>query len=100
MSDILDKLLGVEKDASVLVAHAETEAARRKASAQAEAQKRSSDLIREKALQSEARVAAEQAKIAEERAEKNRAYGESLAARPRNTEALRRVVAEFVEKGL
>jgi hypothetical protein len=100
MSDILEKLLGVEKDASVLVVHAETEAARRKAAVQAEAQKRTSDLLKEKALQSEARVAAERGRIAEERAEKNRAYGESLAARARNTEALRRVVAEFVEKGL
>jgi hypothetical protein len=100
MSDILEKLLGVEKDASVLVADAEAEAGRRKAAAQVESQKRYTEALKEKAVEAEARVAAERGKIAAEREEKNHAHRESLASRARDREALRRVVIDFVEKGL
>jgi vacuolar-type H+-ATPase subunit H len=99
MSDILEKLLGVEKDAAVLVTDAEAEANRRKAAARAEAQKLSAEALKEQAVRSEQRVAAEKKLIAAERDEKNRAYRQSIAARPLDSSALRRAVTEFIEKG-
>ncbi len=100
MSDILERLLGVEKDASVLVASAETEAGRRRAAAQADAQVRHGEALKTAATEAAARVAAERERIAAERDEKNRAFRESLSSRPRDREALRRVVMDFVDKGL
>jgi vacuolar-type H+-ATPase subunit H len=99
MSDILEKLLGVEKDAAVLVTDAEAEANRRKAAARAEAQKLSAEALKEQAVRSEQQVAAEKKLIAAERDEKNRAYRQSIAARPLDSSALRRAVTEFIEKG-
>ena len=100
MSDILEKLLGVEKSAGLLVSQAEAEAARRKAEAQAEVEKLSAGALKDQAVRADARIAAERAAIAAEREQKNGTYRESLAARAQNTEALRLLVAEFVEKGL
>jgi len=100
MSDILEKLLGVEKSAGLLVSQAEAEAARRKAEAQAEVEKLSAGALKDQAVRADARIVAERAAIAAEREQKNSTYRESLAARAQNTEALRRLVAEFVEKGL
>jgi hypothetical protein len=99
MSDILEKLLGVEKDASVLVAGAEGEAGRRRAAAQAEAQARHAEALKAAAAEAAARVAAERTRLAAERDQKNRAFRDGLASRPRDREALRRVVMDFVEKG-
>jgi vacuolar-type H+-ATPase subunit H len=99
MSDILEKLLGVEKDALVLVTDAEAEANRRKAAARADAQKIYSEALKGQATRPEQRVAAEKARIAAERDEKNSAYRESIAARRLDTSALRRAVTEFIEKG-
>lgn len=100
MSDILEKLLGVEKSAGLLVSQAEAEAARRKAEAQAEVEKLSAGALKDQAVRADARIVAERAAIVAEREQKNSTYRESLAARAQNTEALRRLVAEFVEKGL
>jgi vacuolar-type H+-ATPase subunit H len=99
MSDILEKLLGVEKDASVLVTEAEAEANRRKAAARAEAQKLYAEALKEQAARSAQRVAVERERVAAERDEKNRAYRQSIAARPLDSSALRRAVTEFIEKG-
>jgi hypothetical protein len=100
MSDILEKLLGVEKDASVLVSGAEGEAARRRAAALSEAQARHAEVLRRAAVDAAARVESEKARIAAERDAKNRAYSQELASRPRDREALRRVVVDFVDTGL
>ena len=100
MSDILEKLLGVEKDASVLVASAEAEAGRRRATAQGQGQQRYSEILKGKATEVARRVTSEKEAVAAEREQKNRAYRESLASRARNGEAFRRVVMDFVEKGL
>ena len=99
MSDILEKLLGVEKDASVLVTEAEAEANRRKAAARAEAQKLYAEALKEQAARSAQRVAVEKKRIAAERDEKNGAYRQSIDARPLDSSALRRAVTEFIEKG-
>jgi vacuolar-type H+-ATPase subunit H len=99
MSDILEKLLGVEKDASVLVTDAEAEANRRKAAAREQAQKLYSEALKAQAARSEGRVAAEKQRIAAERDEKNRAYRASIAARPLDRSALLRAATEFIEKG-
>ncbi len=99
MSDILEKLLGVEKDASVLVTDAEAEASQRKTAARVEAQKLYAEALKEQAARSEQRIAAEKERIAAERGEKNRAYRQSIAARPLDSSALRQAVTEFIEKG-
>jgi vacuolar-type H+-ATPase subunit H len=99
MSDILEKLLGVEKDASVLVTDAEAEANRRKAAARAEAQRLYAEALKEQSARSEQRIAVEKKRIAAERDEKNGAYRQSIAARPLDSSALRRAVTEFIEKG-
>ena len=100
MSDILEKLLGVEKDAAVLVAEAEAEAGRRKAAARVEAEERCAEALRRKAAELEKRIAAERERIAAERDEKNRSYRESIAAHPLDRAAFARVVMDFIEKGV
>ncbi len=99
MSDILEKLLGVEKDASVLVTEAEAEGNRRKAAARAEAQRLYAEALKEHAGRCEQRIAAEKQRVAAERDEKNRVYRQSIAARHLDASALRRAVTEFIEKG-
>lgn len=48
MSDMLEKLIGVEKSAAALLTEAEAEANRRRADARAEAQKKHVELLKEK----------------------------------------------------
>jgi hypothetical protein len=96
MSDILDKLLGIEKDASGLTAEAEAEANRRKTLARIEAQKEHTRLLAEKARDIESRIAEERARLAEERELKNRAYAEGLRARPLSVEEFRRALLAFI----
>ncbi len=55
MSDMLEKLLGVEKTATALLAEAEAEAARRKADARMESQKKHAELLKEKTSYLQAR---------------------------------------------
>ena len=54
MSDMLEKLLRVEKTASGLVAEAEAEAGRRTSQARIEVQKRHTELMKKKAAENEA----------------------------------------------
>ena len=79
MSDLIDKLLGVEKSAAEIVAAAETEADARKARARAEGQKRHSELLKEKAAEAERAVDAQRESAAQERKQKNAAYRAELA---------------------
>ena len=99
MSDMLEKLLDVEKNAARLLAEAEAEAGRRKADARAEAQKRHAEILKEKTREGDAAVDAEKARIAAERQRLVRAYKDKLAGMPRNFERFSRAALAFVEKG-
>ncbi len=99
MSDMLEKLLAVEKNAARLLTEAEAEANRRKVEARAEAQKKHAELLREKTLEGDAAVAAEKERIAAEREALIRAYKEELAGMPKNREAFARAAISFIEKG-
>ena len=99
MSDMLEKLIGVEKSAAALITEAEAEAARRKAAARVEAQNMLAELLKEKTTEGDAAVAAESARIAVEREESIRAYKEKLASSPQDRAAFSRAVHAFIEKG-
>lgn len=99
MSDMLDKLLGVEKTAAEIVAAAEIEADARKARARAEGQKRHAELLKEKAAEAERAVEAQRESAARERRQKNEAYRAELARRSENRPELVRTVTKFLSKG-
>lgn len=99
MSDMLEKLLGVEKNAARLLTEAEAEANRRRADARAEAQKKHAELLKEKTLEGDAAVAAERQRIAAERQRLILAYKEKLAGIPADREAFSRAALAFIEKG-
>jgi vacuolar-type H+-ATPase subunit H len=99
MSDMLEKLLGAEKNAAVLLEDAETEAARRKADARAEARKKHAELLKEKTREGDAAIAAEKARIAAEKVRLIGAYKEKLAGLHRDPAAFSRAALAFVKKG-
>lgn len=97
MSDMLDKLLGVEKDAGALVSEAEAEAARRKTQARLEAQKEHTRLLAEKAKEIEARLSAERDRLSKERDAKNADFVKKLHALPLSAADFRKTVLGFVK---
>jgi len=99
MSDMLEKILGVEKTAAGLVAEAEKEAARRTAQARLEGQKRHSELLKARASENESAVAKERTRIEAERAAKNRDDQKKLALLPRDEAAFRAAVIAVIDKG-
>lgn len=99
MSDMLEKLLGVEKSAAALLTEAEAEADRRKADARAEAQKRHAELLKEKTREGDAAVAGEKERIAAERERLLEEYRKELAGMSRDHEAFARAALTFIEKG-
>jgi len=99
MSDMLEKLLGVEKTAAGLVAEAEAEAAHRTSQARIESQKRHTDLLKKKAAENEAVLEAERARLAAERESRNREERQKLSRLPADTAAFRKAVKSFIEKG-
>ncbi|MGA2977184.1 MAG: hypothetical protein ABSF77_17900 [Spirochaetia bacterium] len=99
MSDMLEKLLGVEKNAAGLVSEAEAEANRRTTQARAEMQKKQAEILKQKALDAEKDVEAERKRLAEERKRKNEEYRESLLRRPVDRAAFTRAALSFIEKG-
>jgi vacuolar-type H+-ATPase subunit H len=99
MSDMLEKLLGAEKNAAALIAEAEAEAQRRKAAARADAQKRHAELLKEKSAEEERALAAESASLAAERERQITKYRERLAGLPQDRAAFARAVLAFIEKG-
>jgi vacuolar-type H+-ATPase subunit H len=99
MSDMLEKLLDVEKRAAALLMEAEAEANRRKADARAEAQKKHAELLKGRTAEGDAAVAAEKERIAAERERLIQAYKEKLAGMPRDREAFSRAALAFIEKG-
>jgi len=99
MSDMLEKLLGVEKSAAALVTEAESEAHRRVAQARGEAQKGSAETLKKKTTEGEEAVAAERLRIAAERERQNKAYREKLAQRAIDTAAFSHAVFTYIDKG-
>jgi vacuolar-type H+-ATPase subunit H len=81
MSDILEKLILVEKKATELVAEAEAEAARRKSAVRAEAGRAYAEAIRKKAGELDSLVEGRKAEFAREREGKNEKYLSDLASR-------------------
>jgi vacuolar-type H+-ATPase subunit H len=99
MSDMLEKLLGVEKTAAGLVADAEAEAARRTSQARIESQKRHSELLKKKATENEAVLEAERTRLAAERESRNKEERQKLSRLPADAAAFRTVVRSFMDKG-
>jgi hypothetical protein len=99
MSDMLQRLLGVEKTAASLVAEAEVQAAGITAQARLDSQKGHSDLLKKKAADNEAALAAERARLAAEREVRTREERERLARLPKGTEAFRKATLSLIERG-
>jgi vacuolar-type H+-ATPase subunit H len=99
MSDILEKLLGVEKNAAAIVAEAEAEAHRRMAQARGETQKRSAETLKKKTTEGDEAVAAERSRIAAERERQNKEYREKMTRHSLDTAAFSHAVFTFIEKG-
>jgi vacuolar-type H+-ATPase subunit H len=99
MSDMLEKLLSVEKSAAALIAEAETEAARRTAQARIDAQKESTEILKKKAVEMEKSVDAEKEILAAERTQKTDAYRASLVHRAADEQAFRQAALSFIDKG-
>jgi hypothetical protein len=99
MSDMLERLLRVEKTASGLVAEAEAEAGRRTSQVRIEVQKRHSELMKKKAAENEALLEAERARLQAERESRNREERERLSRLAADQAAFRNAVRSFLEKG-
>ena len=99
MSDTLDKILVLEKNASALIAEAEADAAHRVAQARGEAQKSVSEVLKKTAREGDAAVEAERARAAAEREKQNGEYREKLTRHALDAAAFRRAVIAFIEKG-
>ncbi len=99
MSDMLQRLLGVEKTAAALVTEAEADAARTTAQARLESQKRHSELLKKKAADNEAALTAERERLQAERERRTREERERLSRLPRDSRAFRAVALSFIEKG-
>jgi hypothetical protein len=80
--DILEQLLGLEKQAASLVTAADTVAGQRRAAARVEAQTAQSAEQKKVAGEIAAAVEAERGRLAGERTARNAAYRAELAARP------------------
>jgi hypothetical protein len=99
MSDMLEKLLNVEKTAAGLVTEAEAEAARRTGKARAESQKATAALLKEKAIAVDEAIETERARIAAERERKNAEYRETLKRMPSDSAGFNRAALSFMDKG-
>jgi vacuolar-type H+-ATPase subunit H len=99
MSDMLEKLLGVEKSAASLITEAEAEARRRTSAARVEAQKKHAELVKNSAAEADRALEAARGESAAERERKNAEYRQSLSRRTPDRGAFSRVVIGFFEKG-
>ena len=99
MSDMLEKLLSVEKQAAALLADAEAEANRRTAHARAEIQAKHAELLKTRAVETDKIVEAEREAIAAERAKKNAEYRAGLERKTADTASFDRAATAFLEKG-
>lgn len=99
MSDMLEKLLGVEKRAASLVSDAEEEASRRTMQARVESQRQHSQTLKKKAIDVEKDVEAEKKRLVEERARETLTYREGLERHSADRAGFRHVAMSFIEKG-
>ena len=99
MSDMLQRLLGVEKTAANLVAEAEAEAARTSAQARLDAQKGHSEVLKKKAADNASALAAERQRLEAERDARTKAERERLSKLPKDTAAFRRSALSFIDRG-
>jgi hypothetical protein len=99
MSDMLEKLLGVEKTAAGLVAEADEEAGRRTAQARLDAQKRHAELLKVKAAENQAALAAERTRIDAERESRNIENGVVLSRLFPDEAVFRAAVLSIIDKG-
>jgi vacuolar-type H+-ATPase subunit H len=99
MSDMLDRLLQTERNATEMVASAEAEANRRKTETRAEAQRRHVAALKEKTEEVGKAVAQESENADRERREKNQEYRDRLAAHRIDRERFFRFVTDLIEKG-
>jgi vacuolar-type H+-ATPase subunit H len=99
MSDMLDTILGLEKNAAALIAEAEADAAHRVALARGEAQRSVSEVLKKTAREGDAAVEAERARVTAERERLNGEYREKLSRQQLDPAAFGRAVIAFIEKG-
>jgi vacuolar-type H+-ATPase subunit H len=99
MSDMLDKILVLEKNASALIAEAEAEAAHRVAQARGETQRNVSEVLKKTAREGDSAVEAERALAVAEREKLNGEYRERLARHPLDAATFGKAVIAFMEKG-
>jgi len=99
MSDMLQRLLGVEKTAAGLVSEAEAEAARLTGQTRSDVQKRHSEMLKKKAADNEAALGAERERLRGERESRTREERERLSRLPRNTAAFRAAALSYMQKG-
>jgi len=99
MSDMLQRLIGVEKSAAALVTEAEGEAAKIIAQARVDSQKTHAESMKKKAAENDAAVAAERARLVAEREARTREERDRLARLPRNTAAFRASALSFIQRG-
>jgi len=99
MSDMLEKLLNVEKTAASLISEAESEARRRTSAARVDAQKRHAELLKARATETEQAVEKARAEAAAEREKKNAEYRQSISRSTPDRDSFSRVVLGFFEKG-
>jgi hypothetical protein len=97
MSDMLEKLLGVEKKAAALVAEAEAEAGRRTAQVRMDCQKRHAELLKKQVAEGEAELAAARARIAAQRESRNRGENEKLESLRADQAAFRAAVISMMD---
>ena len=97
MSDMLEKLIDAEKGASGAVTDAQTEAGRRVAAVRAEVQKERTELLKRKAIETEAAVKAQREMVAAEREQKNRDYRDKLSRQHQDIKSFRTTVLSLVE---
>ncbi len=99
MSDMMQRLLGVEKTAANFVAEAEAEAARVTAQARLDSQKGHSEVLKKKAADNESALAAERKRLEAEREARTREERERLSKLPKDIAAFRKAALSFIERG-
>ena len=100
MSDMLERLLGVEKSAAALIAEAEADAARMSLQARSNAQRECAEALKAKAAEIEHAIAEAKESLAAERVRATNAYRDSLATRAPDEQGFRRAALSFIDKGL
>jgi hypothetical protein len=97
MSDMLERLIEAEKGAAGLVSAAETEGGQKVSRVRAEGQKAHTELLKRKAIETDAAVKAERDRVGAERERKNSDYREKLSRQSTDPSAFRATVLSLIE---